>query len=105
MHILHTDLHTIDVQVGRRQHPEAAGMGQQDRRSQEDLAHVTGNNTKLLEKVAQLTKTQYDIEDQLNTTTQHVKVADSGPADKSGKPEREMVNRLPLFLLLRVYFH
>ncbi len=38
---------------------------------------MTEENTQWLDRVAKLTKAQYDLEDQLNTTTKNVHVSDS----------------------------
>jgi predicted nucleic acid-binding Zn-ribbon protein len=48
-----------------------------DRKIQEckdELAEITRQNTAWLERVAKLTKAQYDLEDQLNTTTKNIHV-------------------------------
>ena len=49
---------------------------------------MTEENTIWLERVAKLTKAQYDLEDQLNTTTKNVHVADTSPVDDKSDAER-----------------
>ncbi len=58
-------------------------VGEWDTKIQEakdELGQITQQNTRWLEKVASLTKAQYELEDQLNSTTKNVHVADTGPA-------------------------
>jgi WD40 repeat protein len=56
--------------------------------AKDELSRVTQMNTQWLEKVASLTKAQYDLEDQLNTTTKNVHVADTNPLDERAEEER-----------------
>jgi len=68
-----------------------------DRKIQEckdELAEITRQNTTWLERVAKLTKAQYDLEDQLNTTTKNIHVADSTPVDDKAEAERKQLTAL-----------
>lgn len=68
-----------------------------DRRIMEaknELATITQQNTSWLERVAQLTKAQYDLEDQLNSTTKNVHVADTSPVDEKDSNERRQLLQL-----------
>jgi len=55
---------------------------------------VTALNTRYLERVADLTKTQYQLEDQINTTTKNVHVTDSSPIDEKSETERAQLLQL-----------
>jgi hypothetical protein len=60
----------------------------------DELSRVTSENTMWLEKVSRLTKAQYELEDQLNTTTKNVHVADSSPLDDQADMERRQLLEL-----------
>jgi chromosome segregation ATPase len=60
----------------------------------DELAAITQQNTRWLERVAQLTKAQYDLEDQLNATTRNVHVADTRPTDEKENNERRQLLQL-----------
>ena len=60
----------------------------------DQLARITEQNTRWLDKVAKLTKAQYDLEDQLNTTTKNVHVADSSPLDEQVEMEQRQLLEL-----------
>ena len=62
--------------------------------SRDELARVTEQNTRWLDKVAKLTKAQYDLEDTLNHTTKNVHVADSSPLDDQSDMERRQLLEL-----------
>ena len=55
------------------------------------LRQITQQNTRWLERVAELTKTQYDLEDQLNSSTKNVHVADTSPLDERSDQERRQL--------------
>ena len=59
-----------------------------------ELARITEQNTRWLDKVAKLTKAQYDLEDTLNNTTKNVHVADSSPLDDQSDLERRQLLEL-----------
>eukprot|EP01083_Nonionella_stella_P289690 985844_1 len=58
------------------------------RKAEDDLSMVTYENTRSLEKVAELTKMQYTLEDQLNAASKNIHVQDTGPMER--KHTREM---------------
>jgi chromosome segregation ATPase len=58
-----------------------------------ELARITEQNTRWLDKVAKLTKAQYDLEDTLNHT-RNVHVADSSPLDDQSDLERRQLLEL-----------
>lgn len=62
--------------------------------ARDDLANITQENTAWLERVAQLTKTQYDLEDRLNSTTKSVHLADTTSADENAEAERQQLLQL-----------
>jgi len=62
--------------------------------AKDELAKITAQNTRWLERVANLTKAQYDLEDQLNTTTKNVHVADSSPVDEKSDSDRRQLLQL-----------
>jgi len=62
--------------------------------AKDELAKITAQNTRWLERVASLTKAQYDLEDQLNTTTKNVHVADSSPIDEKSDSDRRQLLQL-----------
>lgn len=70
------------------------------REAKDELAEITQQNTRWLERVAKLTKAQYDLEDQLNSTTKNVHVADSNPADEKSDNDRRQLLQLVLTLSL-----
>jgi len=59
-----------------------------------ELSQITEQNTRWLDKVAKLTKAQYDLEDTLNATTKNVHVADSSPLDDAAELERKQLLEL-----------
>lgn len=61
---------------------------------QDELARITEQNTRWLDKVAKLTRAQYDLEDVLNNTTKNVHVADSSPLDDQSDMERRQLLEL-----------
>jgi len=58
-----------------------------------ELARITEQNTRWLDKVSKLTKAQYDLEDTLNHT-RNVHVADSSPLDDQSDLERRQLLEL-----------
>jgi len=62
--------------------------------AKDQLAKVCLVNTQYLERVAHLTKQQYELEDQLNTTTKNVHVTDSSPIDEKSESERAQLLQL-----------
>jgi WD40 repeat protein len=62
--------------------------------SRDELALITQQNTRWLERVGQLTKAQYDLEDSLNQTTKNVHVADSSPSDEKSDGDRRQLLQL-----------
>jgi len=62
--------------------------------AKDDLAKITQQNTRWLERVAKLTKAQYDLEDQLNTTTKNVHVADNSGNDANAENDRRQLLQL-----------
>lgn len=62
--------------------------------AKDDLAKITSQNTRWLERVANLTKAQYDLEDQLNNTTKNVHVADTSPIDEKSDSDRRQLLQL-----------
>src|SRR5690348_1497867 len=64
-------------------------------------SQITQQNTRWLERVATLTKTQYDLEDQLNTSTKDVHVSDTTPLDeRSDQEQRQLVSLVQMQVLL-----
>lgn len=61
--------------------------------SHSELAQITEQNTRWLDKVAKLSKAQYDLEDTLNQTA-NVHVADSAPLDEQADRERRQLLEL-----------
>jgi predicted nuclease with TOPRIM domain len=61
--------------------------------ARDELARITEQNTRWLDKVAKLTKAQYDLEDTLNHT-RNVHVADSAPLDEQADVERRQLLEL-----------
>jgi hypothetical protein len=59
--------------------------------ARDELARITQENTQWLERVAQLTKAQYDLEHQLNATTKNVHIADTRPSDEKENSERRQL--------------
>ena len=59
--------------------------------NKDELAQITKKNTMWLERVAKLTKAQYDLEDQLNGSTKNVHVTDSRPADQQADADRQQL--------------
>jgi len=59
-----------------------------------ELAEVTRENTRWLERVARLTQAQYQLEYQLNKSTKSVHVTDSSPVDEQTDAERRELLRL-----------
>lgn len=62
--------------------------------AKDELAKITQQNTRWLERVAKLTKAQYDLEDQLNTTTKNVHVADNSGGDVGADNDRRQLLQL-----------
>ena len=62
--------------------------------NKDELAQITKKNTMWLERVAKLTKAQYDLEDQLNGSTKNVHVTDSRPADQQADADRQQLLQL-----------
>ncbi len=56
--------------------------------AKDELAQVTMQNTRWLERVAKLTEAQYQLESQLNKSTMSVHVTDSSPVDEQASAER-----------------
>lgn len=56
--------------------------------AKDDLAAVTMQNTRWLERVARLTQAQYRLEHQLNKSTRSVHVTDSSSVDERADAER-----------------
>jgi WD domain, G-beta repeat len=63
------------------------------RAAREELHVVSELNTSLLNKVAQLTKTQHDLDAALDSTTRSVVVADKEPLARKEKQERERLQQ------------
>jgi hypothetical protein len=59
--------------------------------ARDELSRITRENTQWLERVAQLTKAQYDLEHQLNATTKNVHIADTRPSDEKENAERRQL--------------
>jgi hypothetical protein len=64
------------------------------RDAKDELAKIMQTNTHWLERVAKLTKAQYDLEDQLNTTTKNVHVADNTGDDAANDNDRRQLLQL-----------
>ncbi len=62
--------------------------------AKDELAAITQQNTRWLERVAKLTQAQYQLEYQLNRTTKSVHVADASPVDEKAEIERKQLLQL-----------
>ena len=62
--------------------------------AKDDLAQITQQNTQWLERVSTLTKAQYELEDQLNSTTSSVHVSDGSAGDEKSDSDRRQLLQL-----------